>query len=535
MIEKKDVAVLSEKMQGSAVMIKSRFVSVLALVGASIICNGSVRAQTWLRDGGRCFEPYTHNTEGGALIVKPGAGGGYVFEWVVVQNNSPSVELLFVDNRPGDIAGLLGRKFLVSSFSVNESTSPPTALDGRLQLVELVDSPRAINILASQVVVGRDLSAIFYNEGENVLYAYDEIAQELVAGYFDEANPVFPVPFLAIMDVTGLPWLGRGTHRVMRPTVSGAGVHLFYPMYTHPTDIYGHDVVYTGSAWAAAPLVGQQPLAQWQIVDAYPNALGTSLRVTGGTGSFVVSEVGGASVVSGVASGGIETVTFPAGTLTPGAKYEVQDLAGSSPLDSPWITINSTWGSACDSASVTVQRDVASGLFVGNAAYNASSQLMWADGTSVATETRNAYLLLSFAIPGLEAVSVDAGGCATMDAVGAIVGPISVDINGQQHGHAFVPLPFPNSPALVGIHVLHQWLVEDGGVFAKSEIYGSLIFPGMTSAAAAAGPGLGGLSGQPAAARMAALKCAKDWIKTSPTLSWTPSKLQALNGLGLHR
>jgi len=215
--------------------------------------------------------------------------------------------------------------------------------------------------------------------------------------------------------------------------------------------------------------------------------------------------------------------------VVPGADYFIRNDAGNA-VDSTHLTINSSWGTRCDSLDVGWQRDVVNNLYVGNSGFNVTGRLLKTDPQNKVALDQPSYWIIGFdLVPGDVTVNSSTG-CATINRILGMIGPFDVHVrNGQ--GGAVVDVPIPADPGFAGLHTVFQWAtIGAGNELIVSEVFGSIIFPDpFASSSSSSAVSLGG-SAQ-GAMRAAVMKNLEKWMDDSPRLKWAPHKRQFLQAM----
>lgn len=504
---------------------KTKRITHAILLGGSICISSSVSAQDWLRDWATTVLPY-----------KTGAGEGWVrtdgstLVWTLAPSGSQygPVTATLPFTHPGSIAQLGDNHFLVSGLNIDHSASPPTASGGALVLVELMSGPRSISIVATQPLVGRDFERMYYSQDEHMLYAYDSMQEQLVVGPVG-AQPEIPPVFVVIDSASASNYLSRNALIDLSPTDSGVGVVVRRNGRPRSEHIFGTEYSYVGTGWSASPLVDGGAASGWRIWSQYENALAPTIAVGGAQGGFALALVGGGDVASATSLDPSVKVDVPLtpGIMVPGGSYYVRSLQ-SGVEDSPRQVVNSVWGNRIDTGSLTLQRDLTRGLYVGNAEFAVSARAMWVDAAVETVAVRNCFLVIGLYVPGVLGVTVDpVTGLAAIQGILGIVGPIPVEVRGTGQGHIVVPLPIPPDPGLEGLHLVLQWAADDQGELVWTEAYGSLIFPAPVTTAAVttmAAIQAGGASAGQGSGIGTMRSRAESWIKSLPHAAWNQEK-----------
>ena len=504
-----------------------------ALVLALLFGGGVVSAQ--VLDSTVFLTTATLGGRDGYLAASPSSAGGSTLTWnrhsaagVPAQSTSAGLPM----NRPWSAREAGSGTYLVVGADVNLSVSPATR-DAVVVAVHLDPATSAVNVVSSAVYPGRDFSSVYFNSAEQLCYVIDSSVAGLMMAPWTIGGGL-PTTFSLIADSTNVPFLAGKWLPFLRArsVASGVGIRA-RDTDNYYGDVLGYSVHYAGPTWVVEsdlrPGTGSD-LPQWEFGSYFQNTRSGSVSVTGVVGQFAVALAGGGDVVTGAtASVGVTTIPVATGALLPGASYTVRGLTPTAST-SPILPINSSWGQRCPGASVDMVRGLVADCYVGNGNFSVASQLHWRTESAV-VESRDVFLVLGFAIPGAEDVSVGQNGCATMGTIAAILGPFQTKINGPSPGLARVNLPVPGDPGLTGLHVLMQWVAADGSGFALSEVFGTLIFPAPTASAFGSGSGGGGplVPGSPAAHQ--ARQCAENWRDSRPEMAWNHVKRELRKAL----
>jgi hypothetical protein len=506
----------------STVLCPPSHVPFMVFAAMAVLC-GHTAAQHG-RQGGIISRDATFGARHGRLEAEPASGGnGCVLSWMrrsPLQSASASLPM----NAPGDACRVSeGSIFIVVGAQVDHQATPPTSA-GVVAIVQLDDVATSMTVLATNSYADCDFIDVTYNESESLCYVINRTGADLRVAPWSLGGPL-PPAFAPIASSVDAPFLAGQWIPSLKSNPLGSGVRVVArssEAHDHYPTILGYDVRYIAPNWvttiadsSSAPILG------WNFGSYRQNARGPQLSVAGVTGAFAIALAGGSDIISGVTtSQEVTAVAIGPGAVQPGAVYYVRSLAaGVKP--SPFLPINSMWGQQCAGTAVNVTRSLLSDCHVGNGAFRAQAQMEWLTA-SEAVGTKQIFLALGFFIPGTEDVTVHSNGCATMGSIGAIIGPVDVQIRGMANGQVGIPLPVPNDSGLAGIHVVMQWVAIDGAGLALSEVFGTMIFPAPT--AFASGSGTGGPLVPGSAAAQQALHRAGAWCDSRPEMAWNSEK-----------
>jgi hypothetical protein len=453
------------------------------------------------------------------------AGPGPILTWhrsASVTSPAQASSILLPMNRPWHACRAGNGMYLVVGTDTDASTSQ-VSNEAKLVAVQLDPALGTVSLVSSEQYSGRDLRRIFFNAVEQLVYAIDASTSSLMVAPWTVGSAL-PTSLSLAVDSSAIPFLTERWLPILKARDVGTGVSVRAGhRMDYFGDIVGYGVRYSGPSWIVESEVASgtgSNLPQWNFGNYIQNTRAATVSVAGVVGQFAIALAGGADVITGVTtSDGVTSVPMAPGTLLPGASYTIRGLNPSA-SSSPILPINSSWGQACPGPALQVVRGLIADCYVGNSSFRATSQLHWVAESEVVA-THDLFLILGFAIPGAEDVTVGSSGCATIDSIAAIIGPIATKVSGANPGLASVALPVPADTGLTGLHVLMQWVAVDGTQLALSEVHGSLVFPAPALSASAAG---GGVLVPGSAAAQHAKHCAEAWCDSRPEMAWNHEK-----------